>query len=143
MENEGSLVYNIYKTDISSTSFILNGSLDLSWKALHQNFLFYHFPFKEIFWKHDLEKERVSTSEDFYEIYLWVGSVYLKMHCLEPMFNGLRKRFDGFLENPIDLLFPYFIDEQSLAWTFGEHHCPCEFIVRDSMKMILMRGSNH
>ncbi|KAI5676311.1 hypothetical protein M9H77_07261 [Catharanthus roseus] len=37
--------------------------------SLHQNFLFYHLPFKEIFWKHDLENGQVSTSKEFYEIY--------------------------------------------------------------------------
>ncbi|KAI5671398.1 hypothetical protein M9H77_11762 [Catharanthus roseus] len=44
---------------------LLNNVLKLFWKKLHQNFLFYRLYFKGIFWKHDLAKERVSTSKDF------------------------------------------------------------------------------
>ncbi|KAI5672337.1 hypothetical protein M9H77_12701 [Catharanthus roseus] len=40
---------------------LLNSFLKLFWKNLHQIFLFYYLPFKEIFWKHDLGKEQNNT----------------------------------------------------------------------------------
>ncbi|KAI5677137.1 hypothetical protein M9H77_08087 [Catharanthus roseus] len=69
----------------------LNNVLKLFWKNLLQNFLFYHLPFKEIFWKHDLEKEQVSTSKDFNGSYWWTRSVSLKFHSLELLIKQLRK----------------------------------------------------
>ncbi|KAI5654566.1 hypothetical protein M9H77_31753 [Catharanthus roseus] len=72
---------------------LLNNVLKLFWKNSHKNFLFYHLPFKEIFWKHELAKEQVNTSKYFYGSYWWTRSKRERIWCYHLQFEELSWKF--------------------------------------------------
>ncbi|KAI5658118.1 hypothetical protein M9H77_26911 [Catharanthus roseus] len=98
---------------------LLNNVLKLFCKKFRQHFLFHHLPFKEIFWKHDLAKEQVSTSKDFYGIYWWTRSVNLEFHYLELLIQQLRKCFEDSLKWKRERIWCSHLPFEELFWKFG------------------------
>ncbi|KAI5664512.1 hypothetical protein M9H77_23835 [Catharanthus roseus] len=104
---------------LSSACSLLNCFLNLFWKNLHQNFLIYHLPSKEIFWKHDLAKEQINTSTEFYGIYWWTRNVSLKFRCLELLIKQLRKCFEDSLKWKREMIWCFLLQFEELFWKFG------------------------
>ncbi|KAI5652872.1 hypothetical protein M9H77_30059 [Catharanthus roseus] len=116
---------------LKQESALLNSFLKFFWK--HQNFLFYYLLFKDLFWRHDLAKEQVSTSEYFYGSYWeskllqFLSSFIIVIHkTLETsslvLLNHARKPFS------FSRLLPFFsshirrIDIRRVIGAPVEHH---------------------
>ncbi|KAI5650209.1 hypothetical protein M9H77_36214 [Catharanthus roseus] len=73
----------------------------------------------EIFWKHDLAKEKISTSKDFCGSYRWTRSVSFEFHCLKLKIKQLRKCLVDSLKWKREKIWCYHLQFEELSWKFG------------------------